>query len=449
MRFPLLCCALLTLALACGPTPGTPPAAAPGSSSQQTPPATVGTSSASPGAPLSNAGLLPAVEPVAYDTLQDAKRFAFGEHQRTTARLEGTELIVELRALQSRLAVGDSLQLALSWRPRKGPVTRREQMRVAPDRPLTLTLSGPGGEQTLEVGERPIAGRTGYAFWLELGKPPLAIPEPQPRGSLPMQPWGGDLSRAGRYQLRVRGSLTVGGKPTAFELGPLAFQVSPEALTRAQRLAQASKSVSGLTRPRGLGNICLELADGHTLVLLRGQSHRMSTGYACVRLTPGGAVVGVSRRTHFHCVAAGTPIATPAGPRPIERLAIGDRVIACDPTTGLRSVVRILDIRRGRAPNTLRIGHARFSPAHPLRTERGWREAGDLGPSPRVFHRDGTLRPVQPLPAGPADVFDLTVEPPHTFFAGGWLVHNKRKIRGPEDHPFYILWPELLAQPDR
>jgi hypothetical protein len=57
------------------------------------------------------------------------------------------------------------------------------------------------------------------------------------------------------------------------------------------------------------------------------------------------------------------------------------------------------------------------------------------------------------VPAGPArevagriEVYDLAVDAPHCFFAGGFLVHNKDRAYSPKlDDPWYDLWPDRGA----
>jgi hypothetical protein len=47
---------------------------------------------------------------------------------------------------------------------------------------------------------------------------------------------------------------------------------------------------------------------------------------------------------------------------------------------------------------------------------------------------------------GTVEVFDLTVDAPHNFFAGGFLVHNKDRDYSPSiDDDWYVLWPPAKA----
>jgi hypothetical protein len=78
-----------------------------------------------------------------------------------------------------------------------------------------------------------------------------------------------------------------------------------------------------------------------------------------------------------------------------------------------------------------------------------WKPAGEVGPDQVLLAADlGTVKAGQAKRlAGRVEVFDLTVDGPHTFFAGGFLVHNKDRPYLPAlDDPWYILWPELLKK---
>jgi hypothetical protein len=139
------------------------------------------------------------------------------------------------------------------------------------------------------------------------------------------------------------------------------------------------------------------------------------------------------------CVAAGTPVDTPAGPRPIEEIAVGDAVLSIEPDTGElrptqvtairsaeRECVRLL-LSGGRSlvctgDHPLYDPEARrFAPATDwidgLRRHLAVRVQGGL----QTVELEGHDRYV-----GVHRVFDLTVETPlHNFIAGGCLVHNK------------------------
>ncbi len=87
------------------------------------------------------------------------------------------------------------------------------------------------------------------------------------------------------------------------------------------------------------------------------------------------------------------------------------------------------------------------SPEHPLWVGQ-WSPAGLVGENGLLLD----LR-LQPVAAGKPQrlhervtVYDLTVAEPHCFFAGGFLVHNKKRGYWPHvDDPWYANWPDHLS----
>lgn len=143
------------------------------------------------------------------------------------------------------------------------------------------------------------------------------------------------------------------------------------------------------------------------------------------------------------CVAAGTPVATPDGWRPIEALRPGDPIYAVDVATGAlvpalvahtrsatRECVAIVDDRGAELLVTAdhpvyAVDHAAFVDAghFVLGRARTLLVIDDLAPERRA-----TPRPAGPgrTFAGVHEVLDLGVTGDHpTFIAGGVVVHNK------------------------
>lgn len=131
--------------------------------------------------------------------------------------------------------------------------------------------------------------------------------------------------------------------------------------------------------------------------------------------------------------AAGTPVVTATGPVPIERVAVGDLVVAADPETGevvLRPVVQRFE-RVAHALVTVELaGEARVSatPGHPFwREGEGWTEAVDLSPGDLVRALDGVaVVTAIEIAGGAAGVYNLEVEEVHSYHVSsrGALVHN-------------------------
>ena len=136
------------------------------------------------------------------------------------------------------------------------------------------------------------------------------------------------------------------------------------------------------------------------------------------------------------CFPAGTPIATPDGDRPIEALAAGSPVLSWSTERGVPVTARVLDVKRRRAHQLLELALAdgralRVSANHPLFVPaRGdWVVAGDLRAGDQVaVLTEARLEPVAVARianrAVDIDVFDLTIEATHAYFAGGVLAHN-------------------------
>lgn len=122
------------------------------------------------------------------------------------------------------------------------------------------------------------------------------------------------------------------------------------------------------------------------------------------------------------CVAAGTLVDTPSGPRPIESLAPGDLV------RGGR-VVRVIP---GWSLSLLEIttsagARLRATDAHWIATPGGWTPSGGLKVGDVL--RDGATLVSLSRELGVFRVYDLEIDPSASFTAGGILVHNKTSVR--------------------
>lgn len=131
-----------------------------------------------------------------------------------------------------------------------------------------------------------------------------------------------------------------------------------------------------------------------------------------------------------HCIARGTLVSTERGNVPIEQVCAGDKVYTRD---GLRLVTASIKTGDNRAVVEVQTATRRVicTPDHKIFVVgRGFVEAGELKAgdelvclhSAAAFAQEPVLR-VTPLPYG-AEVYDLTVDGEHEFFANGILVHN-------------------------
>lgn len=142
---------------------------------------------------------------------------------------------------------------------------------------------------------------------------------------------------------------------------------------------------------------------------------------------------------------AGTPVLTINGSVPVEDVRPGDRVLAYSNEKLLQVEVKDVEKKRTRVLElkTSR-GSLKAAPEHPVLTRFDFTEMRALkkGDDVAVFD-DGRrvwarVRSVKT--AGLADVYNLAVDPPHTFIAGGFVVHNyysssyrRRRSYGPFD----------------
>lgn len=127
---------------------------------------------------------------------------------------------------------------------------------------------------------------------------------------------------------------------------------------------------------------------------------------------------------------AGTPVLTHRGAVDIEDLKPGYPVLAWTGETLVKAKIERLIKTRSRILR-LKTSHGSLKAAysHPLLTRYGYIEARELRKGERVaVLRNGRrvwakIKSIKP--AGTAEVFNLSVSPPHTFIAGGFIVHNR------------------------
>jgi len=155
---------------------------------------------------------------------------------------------------------------------------------------------------------------------------------------------------------------------------------------------------------------------------------------------------------HSACFAAGTPVQTINGPRAIESIQVGDRVLSQNTSTGLLAFQPVMMIHRNQPAQTLRIaigdetivatGIHRF-----WKAGKGWTMARELKPGDRLRIVDGVteVRSIENDKAQP--VYNLDVAGNRNFFAGakGLLVHDFSFVQ-PVAEPF-DRQPDLEAQP--
>jgi hypothetical protein len=126
----------------------------------------------------------------------------------------------------------------------------------------------------------------------------------------------------------------------------------------------------------------------------------------------------------FHtCFAAGTPILTTYGPRPIETIQVGDRVLAQDPETGRLDYkpVQTKTLRPSTALLRITLGTDSIlaTPGHPFWVNGdGWRTAKRLKVGDHLHSLDGAALIEQIEEARPSEVYNLVVSELHNYFVG-------------------------------
>ncbi|MFO0952976.1 MAG: polymorphic toxin-type HINT domain-containing protein [Isosphaeraceae bacterium] len=152
----------------------------------------------------------------------------------------------------------------------------------------------------------------------------------------------------------------------------------------------------------------------------------------------------VAQNAHS-CFRAGTSVRTLTGPKPIESLRVGDRVLVEDTSTGVLTYQPILSVYHN-PPATLHAvdlgdetvwatGIHRF-----WKVGKGWVMARDLKPGDVLRTLGGTARVKSVTEGGAEPVFNLEVAAGQSFFVGssGALVHDNSLVR-PVAEPFDAL----------
>jgi hypothetical protein len=186
---------------------------------------------------------------------------------------------------------------------------------------------------------------------------------------------------------------------------------------------------------------------GKPIEVKGGKPTTTAEGTPIVRDSNGVATNLTPPETELHnCFAAGTPVLTAEGERPIETIAEGDFVLSRDPESGVTGFHRVVQtfVTLDREVADLDIEtdgvheHLVVTPGHPFFVEgRGFTQVRDLAPGDAIATDHGTAH-VDHLATLPEQfaVFNFEVEADHTYFAGhtGAWVHNKCEPGKPGHH---------------
>lgn len=139
--------------------------------------------------------------------------------------------------------------------------------------------------------------------------------------------------------------------------------------------------------------------------------------------------VGLFARSGGGCVAAGTFIATPDGPRAIETLQVGDAVWSWQNGRQVSATVQAFyAVEPVTFIEVVAGGHTlRVTPEHPVQTAPGEFVRAEQLPGSAVLFTSGSRAPLTSIRRLPADrpAYNLLVSPGGVFFANNLLVHNK------------------------
>jgi hypothetical protein len=134
---------------------------------------------------------------------------------------------------------------------------------------------------------------------------------------------------------------------------------------------------------------------------------------------------------HSRCFAKGTLVRTVLGPRPIEGLQVGDRVLTSDVTTGALEVQPVVAVRHNPPSPTLRLTLGSetvvATPIHRFwKAGKGWVMAKDLKPGDAIRAIDGVVKLAATERDTVQPVYNLEVAEGRSYFVGerGLLVHD-------------------------
>ena len=156
------------------------------------------------------------------------------------------------------------------------------------------------------------------------------------------------------------------------------------------------------------------------------------------------------------CFAAGTPVHTVDGDRPIEAIEVGDQVISQDTATGALSFQPVVFVHRNPPAKTLRLTlsdgqYVVCSVYHRFwRANLGWAQARELRPGDSLRSLAGIVRIVSIESDSIQPLYNLDVAGSRTFFVGRTilLVHDNR-LPDHRQKPFDSLpIVELTSSPE-
>lgn len=412
--------------------------------------------------------------------------------QSAVSKPDKNGLVVVLRPIVTHVAPGDPFRFVLHHATEAGPITMDHAQGKLPVRrdehfaSLTFTVTTPDGTtHTLKPDFKPTPPPNGVKIHQPLFETATQVLTLKDTGVVAnsvssatyLSPTPVDVTNAqlaawvakpkvsfdapGKYTIVVSGTLTPEkGNPILFASAELRMErLADKTGVKSQAelvkmLTDAVQNESPKTK-FAPGSFVIEDSKGNRTVRVRTPPDELKWGGCDVftaKVDAEGKLGRVERTVAGGCVAAGTLVLGETGPVAIETVRVGDRIRGFDPDAGKQVWVTVKAVWPARAGETLVLGDTlRVTGNHPLYANGAWKDAAAVKPTDTLLTTEG-----KKIPAGepkrvvrPVDVFDLTVDGPHTFFAGGFLVHNKSVAFRPSDlsrTQYFLLWPEELKK---
>jgi len=150
------------------------------------------------------------------------------------------------------------------------------------------------------------------------------------------------------------------------------------------------------------------------------------------------------------CFLAGTPILMADGStKPIEEIKVGDKVLAYNEKTGKTQNDKVTElfIHDDVEEYLIINGNLKVTPEHRFYNEGKWVNIGSLKVGDKLLDYKGQAQEITSIEKvkEKATVYNFEVEPSHTYFAGGFLVHNRKFIQALADPVFSKIFHELFS----
>ncbi|MFC1704537.1 right-handed parallel beta-helix repeat-containing protein, partial [Candidatus Omnitrophota bacterium] len=133
------------------------------------------------------------------------------------------------------------------------------------------------------------------------------------------------------------------------------------------------------------------------------------------------------------CFLAGTKISMSDGStKPIEEVQLGDMVLAYDTVAREMKPNKVTELIRHPKENVYYVvnGHLRVTPIHGMLSQGKWVKMGDMRMGDTLTNIKGEDVPIWSIVQVKewVDIYNLEVEPNHTYVAEGYIVHNSRQV---------------------